>query len=84
MPFMTDGAGADAIGSWFGTGEERGLALLFTVAGILGIVNTLLVWRSRSFHRLQASWDASVAAEPAEPAAGSVPHGTGAAAGPAD
>jgi DHA3 family multidrug efflux protein-like MFS transporter len=64
MPLMTDGAGADAIGSWFGTGEERGLALLFTVAGLLGVINTLLVWRSRSFHRLQASWEAVVAADP--------------------
>ena len=53
MPLMTDGAGADAIGSWFGTGEERGLALLFTIAGILGVMNTLLVWRSRSYHRLR-------------------------------
>ena len=30
MPFMTDGRGADAIGGWFGTGPERGLALMFT------------------------------------------------------
>jgi DHA3 family multidrug efflux protein-like MFS transporter len=64
MPLMTDGAGADAIGSWFGSGPERGLALLFTVAGLLGMVNTILVWRSRSYHRLQASWQASVDAEP--------------------
>ena len=34
MPFMTDGAGADWIGSWFGTGPERGLALMFTLAGL--------------------------------------------------
>jgi DHA3 family multidrug efflux protein-like MFS transporter len=81
MPLMTDGAGADAIGSWFGTGEERGLALLFTIAGILGVINTALVWRSRSFHRLQASWQASVDADDAEPAAETVPYGTEAAAG---
>ena len=88
MPLMTDGAGADAIGSWFGTGEERGLALLFTLAGILGVINTLLVWRSRSFHRLQASWQASVDAdaspEPAAtagPAAEAVPSGSEPAAG---
>ena len=36
MPFMTDGAGADWIGGWFGTGPERGLALMFTLAGLIG------------------------------------------------
>src|SRR5690606_15078979 len=29
MPFMTDGSGADHIGSWFGTGPGRGIALVF-------------------------------------------------------
>ena len=43
MPFMTDGRGADAIGDWFGTGPDRGMALMFTVAGLIGIVVTLLV-----------------------------------------
>ena len=49
---MTDGAGADAIGDWFGTGPDRGLALMFTVAGLIGIVVTLLAWRSRSYRNL--------------------------------
>ncbi|MGI8518021.1 MAG: MFS transporter, partial [Acidimicrobiia bacterium] len=37
IPFMTDGAGADTIGSWFGTGPERGMALIFIVAGSIGL-----------------------------------------------
>jgi MFS transporter, DHA3 family, multidrug efflux protein len=52
MPFMTDGAGADAIGGWFGTGPERGLALMFTLAGLVGVIVTLLAWTSRSYRRL--------------------------------
>jgi DHA3 family multidrug efflux protein-like MFS transporter len=40
-PFITDGRGADWIGSWFGTGRERGLALMFAIAGMIGIVATL-------------------------------------------
>ena len=36
MPSMTDGSGADAIGDWFGTGPDRGLALMFTLAGLIG------------------------------------------------
>ncbi len=30
MPLMTDGRGADLIGDWFGTGPDRGIALMFT------------------------------------------------------
>jgi DHA3 family multidrug efflux protein-like MFS transporter len=57
MPTMTDGAGADLIGSWFGTGPERGLALLFTLAGLIGVVVTLFARASRSFRRLDATID---------------------------
>lgn len=52
MPFMTDGAGAEAIGSWFGTGPGRGLALMFTLAGLIGIVITVVAWRSPAYRRL--------------------------------
>jgi DHA3 family multidrug efflux protein-like MFS transporter len=52
VPFMTTGAGADLLGPWFGTGPERGLALLFTIAGILGLVLTLVALGSRHYRRL--------------------------------
>lgn len=29
IPFMTDGVGSKSIGSWFGTGPNRGMALIF-------------------------------------------------------
>ncbi len=52
MPFMTDGAGAELLGPWFGTGPERGMALLFTIAGILGLLLTLAALGSRHYRRL--------------------------------
>jgi DHA3 family multidrug efflux protein-like MFS transporter len=55
MPSMTDGWGADAIGSWFGTGPERGIALVFTVAGLIGVVASILLWLSRSYRQLVAN-----------------------------
>jgi DHA3 family multidrug efflux protein-like MFS transporter len=52
IPLMTDGAGADWIGGWFGTGPERGLALMFTAAGLIGVVVTALARASRSYRQL--------------------------------
>jgi DHA3 family multidrug efflux protein-like MFS transporter len=52
IPFMTTGAGADLIGSWFGTGTDRGLALLFTVAGLIGLAVTLFAMRSNAYKSL--------------------------------
>jgi DHA3 family multidrug efflux protein-like MFS transporter len=54
MPFMTDGEGADWIGGWFGTGPDRGIALLFTLAGLLGIVVTVAARATRSYRLLAA------------------------------
>jgi DHA3 family multidrug efflux protein-like MFS transporter len=62
MPLMTDGLGADRIGSWFGTGSERGIALMFTLAGVIGVVVTAGALVSRSYRRLSASVPAAAAA----------------------
>jgi MFS transporter, DHA3 family, multidrug efflux protein len=56
IPFMTDGWGADTLGPWFGTGAERGLALVFMVTGVVGVLTTLLALRSRSYRRLSRSF----------------------------
>ena len=55
MPSMTDGRGADWIGGWFGTGPDRGIALMFTLAGLVGMLVTVLAWTSRSYRRLAAT-----------------------------
>ncbi|MBL0913977.1 MAG: MFS transporter [Sphingopyxis sp.] len=56
VPFMTDGAGAEAIGDWYGRGPERGIALVFTITGLLGIAMTLLAFRSRSYRLISAAY----------------------------
>jgi DHA3 family multidrug efflux protein-like MFS transporter len=55
IPFMTNGSGADRIGSWFGTGTDRGIGLMFTLAGLLGVAVTAAAWRSGSYRRLSAA-----------------------------
>jgi DHA3 family multidrug efflux protein-like MFS transporter len=56
IPFMTTGAGADLIGGWYGTGTDRGLALLFTITGLIGFVLTLFALRSRPYRLLSARY----------------------------
>ena len=58
VPFMTDGAGAAAIGDWFGRGPERGIALVFTTTGLLGIVLTIVAFRSRSYRLISTAYAA--------------------------
>jgi DHA3 family multidrug efflux protein-like MFS transporter len=56
IPFMTTGAGVDLLGPWFGTGADRGLALLFSVAGVIGFVVTLVAMRSSAYRALSAQY----------------------------
>lgn len=57
IPFMTTGVGVDLIGSWFGTGKGRGLALLFTLTGLIGLIVTIIAMRSSAYKTLLASYD---------------------------
>jgi MFS transporter, DHA3 family, multidrug efflux protein len=70
IPFMTDGAGARAIGGWFGTGADRGLALVFMLAGVLGLVATTVALRSRPYRRLSHRYVEGTAATPEPSPAG--------------
>ncbi|WP_068795975.1 MFS transporter [Pseudonocardia sp. HH130630-07] len=78
VPFMSDGgAGAAAVGSWFGTGTARAIALVFVVAGALGLVLTLAALASRPYRRLSTAY---VEAPVAQDGGGATP---GDAPGPA-
>ncbi|MDQ3007889.1 MAG: MFS transporter [Anaerolineales bacterium] len=52
IPFMTTGYGVTLIGSWFGTGADRGIALVFTVTGIIGLIITLIAMNTKYFKLL--------------------------------
>jgi DHA3 family multidrug efflux protein-like MFS transporter len=74
IPYMTTGAGVQLIGDWFGTGSDRGLALLFTVAGVIGLATTLFAMRTNAYRAMSASYqnhraDSSVEGEATEVAA---------------
>ncbi|MFG1693972.1 MFS transporter [Nonomuraea sp. NPDC049309] len=67
IPFMTDGAGARAIGGWFGTGTDRGLAVIFMAAGLVGLLATVAALRSRPYRRLSERVTSAAPEEAAEP-----------------
>lgn len=52
IPFMTTGEGARYIGGWFGAGPGRGIALVFILAGIIGLIVTLSTMRSSAYRLL--------------------------------
>ena len=56
IPFMTAGLGAELIGSWFGTGPARGIALVFTLAGLFGVAITIIAFRSKYYRQLSAAY----------------------------
>jgi DHA3 family multidrug efflux protein-like MFS transporter len=67
LPSMTNGPLADVIGPWFGTGPARGMALIFIVAGCIGLAVTLVALRSRQYRQLSERYTTAPAllAEPA-------------------
>ena len=62
IPYMTTGAGVELIGAWFGTGPERGLALVFTITGLIGLAVTLVALRTRYYQQLSARYAGAPAA----------------------
>lgn len=62
IPFMTTGQWVGLIGHWFGVGEARGIALIFTCAGIIGLTVTLFAFLSRSYRLLSQQYEESSSA----------------------
>jgi MFS transporter, DHA3 family, multidrug efflux protein len=56
IPFMTTGAGVELIGGWFGTGPDRGIALVFVLTGIIGLCVTALALFSRPYRELSGQY----------------------------
>ena len=52
IPFMTTGAGVSLIGGWFGTGPDRGIALVFIITAVIGLLVTLLALASKYYREL--------------------------------
>ena len=67
IPFMTTGAGVGLIGSWFGTGPARGIALVFTVVGIIGLILTIIAMNTKYYKLLSDRYMNGESESPALP-----------------
>lgn len=56
IPYMTTGNGVNTIGPWFGTGADRGIALIFIVAAIIGLIVTNICRYSNQFKKLEKQY----------------------------
>lgn len=56
VPLMTSGAGANLIGDWYGRGAERGIAIVFTITGVLGVLATIAAFRSQSYRQISGAY----------------------------
>jgi len=61
IPYMNSPAGQQAWGWLLGEGQARGIALVFVISGLLGLLVTLIALRSRPYRQLS---DAYAATEP--------------------
>ncbi len=49
MDYSSASGCVDWISGWFGTGVDRGIALVFTLTGLTGLTVSLFAMRNRSF-----------------------------------
>jgi MFS transporter, DHA3 family, multidrug efflux protein len=63
IPFMTTGAGVSLIGSWFGAGPDRGIALIFILGGMAGLLVTTLAFFTSAYRRLSQFYANSLVKE---------------------
>ena len=64
IPYMTTGAGVGLIGGWFGTGPARGIALVFELTAMIGLVLTFAALASKYYRQLSQRYRE---AEPSPP-----------------
>ncbi len=60
IPYMTSGGGVELIGGWFGTGPARGIALVFVLTGIAGLIVTSLALLSKYYRQLTGRYTESL------------------------
>ncbi|MDD2907449.1 MAG: MFS transporter [Candidatus Gracilibacteria bacterium] len=56
VPFMNSQTGMNIFLNWFGTTQDRAIAIVFSVAGLIGLIITLLAFLSKSYKNLSKEY----------------------------
>ena len=56
IPWLASDVGGEIFGGWWGTTPDRAMALIFVLAGILGLIITLIAFTTRSYRNLTHSY----------------------------
>ncbi len=59
IPYMNSDAGRQALGWLLGDGQARGIALVFIISGLAGLVVTAVALGSRPYRQLSEAYDAA-------------------------
>lgn len=59
----SEGLLTDTVGAIVGTGEGRGIALLFIISGLALSMTALLIWQNKTINKLRSEVDSSLYAE---------------------
>lgn len=56
IPWLASSEGTEIFGGWWGTTPDRAMAIIFVLAGIVGLIVTLIAFRTRSYRALSESY----------------------------
>ena len=56
MPWVADGGMTRIVWNWWGTSPDRAMAVVFVIAGTIGVIVTMLAFYSKSYRDLSESY----------------------------
>ncbi len=56
IPWLASPGGHEVFSGWWGTTPDRAMALIFLLAGIIGLIVTLISFTTRSYTNLSSSY----------------------------
>lgn len=52
IPWLASPMGNEIFGGWWGTTPDRAMAIIFTIAGIVGVLVTIIAFGTKSYKNL--------------------------------
>lgn len=56
IPWLASPVGNEIFGGWWGTTPDRAMALVFVLAGLIGLIVTMIAFGTKSYRNLSESF----------------------------